>query len=115
MKLTKHYLAAVLITISLWLIQTLAMYSLSKQYREVGYIRYGSLREIGSFVPQVGIIFAPFFGSLFLSIVQMRMFFKSFHLVEDRLPFSFVLFVLFIIISARTAFIAVQGYALIFI
>jgi uncharacterized protein YqgC (DUF456 family) len=115
MKMKKHYLAAILITISLWLIQSLAMYSMSKQYREIGYIRYGSLREIGSFIPQLGIIFVPFFGCVLLFLIQMKMFFKSFQMLEDRIPFSFVLVVLFIIISARTALIAIQGYALIFI
>jgi len=91
------------------------MYALSKQYREIGYINYGSFRQINSLTPQIGIILVPFIGSVLTFLIQMRMTFKSFQTADERLPLCFLLVVLLLVLSVRTALIVIQGYALIFI
>jgi hypothetical protein len=115
MKLTVYSLIFILTTIGLLLIQNLEMYFFSKQYREVGYIEYGSFLNIGSIVEQVGILVCPFVCSVFVYWNYGKRACKNLIHEGDRIFICVLLVGLFSVLVLRTLVIAIQGYALIFI
>jgi len=106
---------SILLTVGLWFIQNLAMYTLSPQYRDVGYIEYGSFLRMNGIVPQLAIIFVPLVGSVLIFIWCGKLANRSLRVREYRVLVWLLSGFLLIVLVIRTAIISIQGYALIFI
>ena len=105
-------------TIAVWQLQTLAMFVLSKQYREVGYVEYGWFNRSEGRLAQICIVWAPLLGALIFFLAygrfarQPAMASNCDWLTPLVWPLSGLLF---IVLAVRTLLLSVQGYALIFI
>jgi len=111
-------LAPVLISVVIWLLQSLAMQVLSKQYREVGYIEYGWFTRPEGSRAQFGIVWAPLLASVLVLPTYGRRA-SGFAAGSDyewfRILIWLELTVCFLVLAVRIALICIQGYALIFI
>jgi len=104
--------------IAVWLFQTQAMFVLSKQYRQVGYIEYGWFNRPEGRVGALGIVWGPLLGSIAFFVGYGRLARQAaLALSCDWLtPLVWPLSgLLFIVLAVRTLLLSVQGYALIFI
>jgi hypothetical protein len=110
--------APIAATAAVWLLQTLAMFVLSKQYRQIGYIDYGWFNRPEGRVAQFWIVWAPLLGSFFFFLAHGRFVRQAARasICEWLTPLVWPLSgVLFIVLAVRTLLLSVQGYALIFI
>ncbi len=96
MKLVFLSLASILIAIALWLVQDLMRYALSEQYREFGYIGYGSFLRISGIIPRLGIIWCPLFGSFLIFLKYGKLAFKRLPMGDDRMLICLLLVCLFL-------------------
>jgi hypothetical protein len=108
-------LSSILFALGFWFLQNLAMYALSHQYREVGYIEYGSFLRVSGIIPQLGIVLVPVVSSVLIFLWYGKYAHRTLTTREDRVLVWLLLIVLFVVLVIRTAIISIQGYALIFI
>jgi hypothetical protein len=108
----------VVAAVAVWLLQTQAMFVLSKQYRQVGYIEYGWFNEPEGRVAALCIVWAPLLGSIafFLGYGRLASQAAVASCCDWLTPLVWPLsgFII-IVLAVRTLLLSVQGYALIFI
>lgn len=110
--------APVAATVAVWLLQTAAMFALSKQYRLVGYIEYGWFNRTEGRVAQICIVWIPLLGGIAFFLAYGRFARQAAVAAScDWLtPLVWLMSgFLFAVLAVRTLLLSVQGYALIFI